>query len=66
MTQFAEHVTVLQGLSNLTGSKLLQDKVLNHPKMSVLCNAKVKAFVANDSGKLESIKLEHEGEGCRA
>jgi len=61
LTQFADHVTVLQALPTLTGSKLLQDKVLNHPKMSVLCNAKVKEFKANDSGKLASITLDHEG-----
>jgi thioredoxin reductase (NADPH) len=61
LTQFADHVTVLQALPTLTGSKLLQDKVLNHPKMSVLCNTKVKEFKANESGKLASITLDHEG-----
>ncbi len=61
LTQFADHVTVLQAQPELTGSKLLRDKVLNHPKMSVLCNALVKKFKANASGKLESIIVDHEG-----
>jgi thioredoxin reductase (NADPH) len=61
LTQFAEHVTVVQGMAQLTANKLLQEKVLNHPKMSVLLNAKVSSFNANASGKLASITLEHDG-----
>jgi thioredoxin reductase (NADPH) len=62
LTQFAECVTVVQALPTLTGSKLLQEKVLNHPKMMVLVNASVKSFNANDQGKLESIALVHDGQ----
>ena len=40
LTQFADHVTVLQADSKLSASKLLQDKVLNHPRMSVWCDRK--------------------------
>ena len=36
LTQFADHVTVVQAMAKLTANKLLQDKVTNHPKMSVL------------------------------
>src|SRR5665213_2292761 len=57
LTQFADHVTVVQAMSNLTANKLLQDKVLNHPKMSVLLDTSVKSFNANESGKLESITV---------
>jgi thioredoxin reductase (NADPH) len=57
LTQFADHVTVVQAMSKLTANKLLQDKVMNHPKMSVLVDTTVKSFNANDSGKLESITL---------
>lgn len=61
LTQFADHVTVVQGLGHLTGSKLLQDKVYNHPKMSVLVNSNLKSFNANDAGKLSSITLTRDG-----
>jgi thioredoxin reductase (NADPH) len=61
LTQFAEHVTVLQAMPTLTASKLLQDKVLSHPKMSVLVNAKLLSFDANEDGKLRSITIEREG-----
>jgi thioredoxin reductase (NADPH) len=61
LTQFADHVTVVQGMSRLTANKLLQDKVANHPKMSVLLDTAVKSFNANASGKLESITLSCDG-----
>jgi thioredoxin reductase (NADPH) len=61
LTQFAKHVTVMQGIGQLTGNKLLQEKVLNHPKMSVLLDTKIQSFNANASGKLESITVNHDG-----
>jgi thioredoxin reductase len=35
LTQFAEHVTVVEQGNSLRGSRLLQDKVREHPRMSV-------------------------------
>ncbi|MDE3064380.1 MAG: FAD-dependent oxidoreductase [Acidobacteriota bacterium] len=61
LTQFADHVTVLQALPSLTASKLLQDKVLSHPRMSVLLNARLRSFNASDDGKLASVTIEREG-----
>jgi thioredoxin reductase (NADPH) len=61
LTQFAKHVTVMQGMSQLTANKLLQEKVLNHPKMSVLLDATITSFNANASGKLASITVDHGG-----
>ena len=61
LTQFADHVTVVQAMSKLTANKLLQDKVVNHPKMSVLLDTSVKSFNANESGKLESITVACDG-----
>jgi len=61
LTQFADHVTILQALPALTASKLLQDKVMSHPKMSVLLNARVTSFDASDDGKLTSVTLERDG-----
>jgi thioredoxin reductase (NADPH) len=55
LTQFAEHVTVIERSGQLVGSKILQEKVQNHPQMSVVLNQSVKAFVANGEGKLERL-----------
>lgn len=59
LTQFAEHVTVIERGSELRGSKLLQEKVYGHPKMTVKLNEAVQAFIANASGQLEAVELEN-------
>lgn len=59
LTQFANHVTVFERGAELRGSKLLQDKVFAHPKMSIRLNEAIQAFNANENGQLESILLEN-------
>ena len=59
LTQFADHVTVIERGSELRGSKLLQEKVLTHPKMTIKFNEAVRSFVANHAGQLESVELEN-------
>ena len=59
LTQFADHVTVIERGSELRGSKLLQEKVFAHPKMTVKLNEAVQTFIANDAGQLESVDLEN-------
>lgn len=59
LTQFANHVTVIERGTELRGSKLLQEKVYNHPKMSVKLNEAVQSFIANASGQLEAVEIEN-------
>jgi len=59
LTQFANHVTVIERGSELRGSKLLQEKVYNHPKMTVKLNEAVQSFIANAGGQLEAVELEN-------
>ena len=65
LTQFAEHVTILQAGPQLTASRLLQDKVANHPRMTVVLDATVTAFEANDDGALAAVAIERGGESER-
>jgi thioredoxin reductase (NADPH) len=60
LTQFTEKVLVVERSNQLRGSKLLQDKVMNHPKMEVLLGQGVAAFRPKDggSGKLGTVELE--------
>ena len=58
LTQFAAHVTVIERGSELRGSKLLQEKVYGHPKMTVKLNEAVQSFIANEKGQLEAVELE--------
>jgi thioredoxin reductase (NADPH) len=60
LTQFTDLVTVVERGDALRGSKLLQDKVVNHSKMEVLLEHGVTAFRPKDdgSGKLGTVELE--------
>jgi len=59
LTQFANHVTVIERGSELRGSKLLQEKVFNHHKISVKLNETVRSFSANEKGQLQAVELEN-------
>ena len=61
LAQFADNVTIVQSLPQLTANKLLQDKVLNHPKMKVRLNSSVTSFNPDEAGKLKSVTISCEG-----
>jgi len=65
LTQFTDIVTVVEYGDQLRGSKILQDKVMNHPKMEVLLKHGVKSFAAKDdgSGKLGTVTIEDRDSG---
>jgi thioredoxin reductase (NADPH) len=66
LTQFTERVTVVEHNDRLAGSKLLQEKVLNHPTMRVLTNHDVLVFrEKGETGKLGEVELEDRGSGQR-
>ena len=56
LTQFAEHVTIVVRTEPIA-SRLLQDKVESHPRMTVLTGTETVAFVADEHGKLSSLTL---------
>jgi thioredoxin reductase (NADPH) len=75
LSQFVDKVSIVEYQDRLAGNKLLQDKVLNHPKMEVLLNRRVKEFRTKEdgSGKLGAVFLdngetgeseEHHPAGC--
>lgn len=57
LTQFADHVTVVERDSSLRASLLLQDKVARHPQMSVLTNTATEAFIGGTDGRLTAVRL---------
>ena len=61
LTQFADHVTIVQAQPTLSASALLQEKVREHPRMSVLVDTSVTSFNADESGKLASVTLSGAG-----
>jgi thioredoxin reductase (NADPH) len=65
LTQFTDRVCVVEFGDALRGSKILQDKVMNHPKMQVLLGHAVRGFQPKDdgSGKLGSVLVEDRSDG---
>lgn len=65
LTEFVDRVCVVEFNEQLKGSKILQDKVLNHPKMEVLTNHAVEEFMAEDdgSGKLGTVLVRDRATG---
>jgi thioredoxin reductase (NADPH) len=61
LTQFAEHVTIVERTATPRASRLLQDKVEAHPRMTVLTGTAVAAFTPDADGKLVSVSLQAEG-----
>jgi thioredoxin reductase (NADPH) len=53
LTQFAKHIRVLQRGPELTASRLLQDKVLNHPQFVIHTNTEV--LELQGASRLESV-----------
>ncbi|MGD0983003.1 MAG: FAD-dependent oxidoreductase [Acidimicrobiales bacterium] len=65
LTNFVDKVTIVEHNDKLAAHKLLEDKVLAHPKMEVLLNRNVKEFRPKDdgSGKLGTVVLENRKTG---
>ncbi len=61
LTQFADHVTVIERGPQLLGSKILQERVREHPKMDVLVDTQVTEFLGDESGKLVGVRIASAG-----
>ena len=65
LTQFAEHVTVVEAAPALTAGRLAQDRVAAHPGMDALTATAVAAFEGDATGKLTAVVLEDRETGER-
>lgn len=59
LVKFANQVTIIHRRDQFRASKIMQDRVLNNPKVKVLWNTNLKEIIGND--KLEKIKVDIEG-----
>jgi thioredoxin reductase (NADPH) len=55
LTKFASKVTIVHRRGEFRASKIMQDRVLNNPKISVMFNTVVEEFLGNE--KLNTVKL---------
>jgi thioredoxin reductase (NADPH) len=63
LTQFAEEVHVVEFAEKLAASRLLQDKVANHPRMRVAANTETTGFESSDDGKLAAVLVRDRATG---
>ncbi len=57
LAQFAGHVTIIERSTTPKASRLLQDKVADHERMTVLTDTSLIRFNAGDAGRLASVTL---------
>ncbi len=57
LAQFANHVTIVERGAVPKASRLLQDKVANHPKLSVQTQTAIVRFNPGAQGRFESVTL---------
>jgi thioredoxin reductase (NADPH) len=60
LTQFANHVTIIERGGVPRASRLLQDKVSAHPKMTLLLNTEIIGFTKSATGKFAAVGLRSE------
>lgn len=57
LTRFAEHVTIVHRRSEFKASKIMQDRVLQNPKISVIWNAAVDEILGVEAGQVTGVRL---------
>jgi len=57
LTNHSDDVTLIHRRDELRAEKILQERLLNHPKISVLWNKTVESFEAGPSGALAHLNL---------
>lgn len=62
LVKFAEKVTLLVRGGQLSASQVIQDKVLNHPKIDIRFNTEVVQF-SGSGGKLKEMKIKNNQSG---
>jgi thioredoxin reductase (NADPH) len=55
LTKFASKVTIVHRRESFRASKIMQERVLNNPKISVMYNTTIEEFLGNE--KLQSVRL---------
>ncbi|MGI8846863.1 MAG: FAD-dependent oxidoreductase [Candidatus Dormibacteria bacterium] len=63
LTQFTNAVTVVEAADQLKAGRPLQEKVTQHPKMSVRLHTEVAEFVTDEGGKLGAVRLKDRSTG---
>lgn len=63
LTNFASKVTLVHRRDELRGSKIMQDRALNNPKIEMAWNSEIDSYVADDNGSMIAVKLKDTQDG---
>ena len=57
LTKFGKHVTIFERSDKVAGSKILQNKVAEHPNMELRLNSEVTSFNADADARIDSLTI---------
>ncbi len=57
LTNFANKVTLIHRRDELRGSKIMQDRALNNPKIEMAWNSVIDSYIPDENGNLKALKL---------
>jgi len=63
LTNFAAKVTLIHRRDELRGSKIMQERAINHPKIEIAWNSVIESYVPDDNGNLVGLKLKDTQDG---
>jgi thioredoxin reductase (NADPH) len=63
LTNFAKKVTLIHRRDELRGSKIMQDRALDNPKIEMAWNSTIDSYVPDENGSLVSLKLKDTVDG---
>ena len=63
LTNFATKVTLIHRRDELRGSKIMQQRAIDHPKIEIAWNKGVESYEADDNGNLVNLKLKDTVDG---
>jgi thioredoxin reductase (NADPH) len=65
LTNFASKVTLIHRRDELRGSKIMQDRAINHEKIDIAWNSTIDSYVPDENGNLKAVLLEDTQDGSK-
>jgi len=59
LTKFASEVKIIHRRETLRGSKIMQDRAKNNPKISFIWNSQIEKILGEETGKVSGVLLKH-------
>ncbi len=65
LTNFASKVTLIHRRDELRGSKIMQDRAINHEKIEIAWNSTIDSYVPDENGNLKAVILADTQDGSK-